>query len=390
MIKVKVVTSNNRGFLTYLFDYLFKDISFSYNKSTIYERKDGKSIKMLIKKLLRYFLSFRICDYLGVFQIIHSRNKVSDVEFSFNRFVKGKKPYVIYLENPGALLNYHWNRSRYKITKLRLRKQFENPNLKAIICMSNSCKDGLYKIYDIPESLRVETIFPLITNREDIDEEVIKNRQSNKYIECLFVAEYFRKKGGKDLLEVFKLIRKNDMPFRLHIITGLNFLDENDKEEIENNELIDIHDFSFSKKEMLEIYKNSDILLNPTRVDSFSLVTLEAIKAGCLVVGTNLYAIKEMVPKELNLYLMDPYYKYWREDNLLNLDIACNQKNTIDGDFIDQSLVHKIFILLKMLNDNREKLTNDCIFTLMASKSGILDEHGIVSAWNNVFQAMLK
>lgn len=100
MIKVKVVTSNNRGFLTYLFDYLFKDISFSYNKSTIYERKDGKSIKMLIKKLLRYFLSFRICDYLGVFQIIHSRNKVSDVEFSFNRFVKGKKPYVIYLENP--------------------------------------------------------------------------------------------------------------------------------------------------------------------------------------------------------------------------------------------------------------------------------------------------
>lgn len=141
---------------------------------------------------------------------------------------------------------------------------------------------------------------------------------------------------------------------------------------------------------MLEIYKNSDILLNPTRVDSFSLVTLEAIKAGCLVVGTNLYAIKEMVPKELNLYLMDPYYKYWREDNLLNLDIACNQKNTIDGDFIDQSLVHKIFILLKMLNDNREKLTNDCIFTLMASKSGILDEHGIVSAWNNVFQAMLK
>ncbi len=51
------------------------------------------------------------------------------------------------------------------------------------------------------------------------------------------------------------------------------------------------------------------IFINPTRQDSFSLVVLEAIKSGNVIISSDLYAIPEMVIDDYNGYLVGPKYR---------------------------------------------------------------------------------
>ena len=94
MIRVKVVTVNNRGFIRNLFDYKYRDISFVYDQDSMYE------IPSLIRKKMAEMIKWPIFDFLGIFKIIRNLEVKEDICFSYNRFLKTNKPYVILLENP--------------------------------------------------------------------------------------------------------------------------------------------------------------------------------------------------------------------------------------------------------------------------------------------------
>ena len=78
MIKVKVATNNNRGFLKELFDYPFKNIQFDYNMQTVYEKPHKW------RKILHRLIRMKIFDYLGVFQIIKMKKDMTQMHFSIS------------------------------------------------------------------------------------------------------------------------------------------------------------------------------------------------------------------------------------------------------------------------------------------------------------------
>ncbi|WP_143139374.1 glycosyltransferase, partial [Alkalibacterium sp. 20] len=130
---------------------------------------------------------------------------------------------------------------------------------------------------------------------------------------------------------------------------------------------------------------NSNILLNPTRQDSFSLVTLEAMKAGNVIISTDLYAIKEMVDDGVNGFLIDPKYRFFDENNMPNELVWNNRKKTIYSDYLDNKIIDFMFNRICYLNLNREVLESMSYNSYKKGTEGEFSERFIVDEWTKFF-----
>lgn len=380
MIKVKAVTVNNRGFIKNLFDYDFNDISFVYNQESMYE------IPSSIRKKFAEVIKWPIFDWLGVFKIIENVEVKEDICFSYNRFLKTNKPYVILLENPSALVNYSWDRPKHLLARKKLDKCFSDPMLKGIVCMSSACYNYLPNLYKLPKGLNIYQNYPLILEDHQYLLEDIEKKFAFSDVKLLFVSADFELKGGRDILIVYKQLKEKGFKFSLSIITKIDGIRAADLQYIESEDDISLIEFNLSKAELNQYYIDAAILVNPTRWDSFNLVTLEAIKYGCTVVATDMYAIKEMVIDGYNGYLETPMYKLWDEDGKMNKYYRTHQKKCFYDGHIDTKLVESMTEHLSTLLSDRNKLKKMCENSFCLAREGKFSEKYVAESWNEILR----
>ena len=377
-IVVKVATNNTRGFLKNLFDYPFDNIEFVYEDKSVYE------IPNRLKLLLSKIITWRIFDLFGIFQQIKVDSSNCDFLFSYNRFLKTDKPYYIFLENPSALVNYCWDRPKHLITKIKLKKLFNDNNLKGIVCMSKACYSYFPNLYGDDNRLKRLQIYPLVEDDVDYGRTEIHRKSNEEKLECLFISSNFELKGGRDIIEVFKRIREKGHNIHLSVITRKSSIRQEDIQIIKSMDCIDLIEFNLSKSKLNEYYKKSAILLNPTRMDSFSLVTLEAIKYGCAVIASDVYAIKEMDRDGYNGYLGKSMFKIWNEDGSRNKVDMIHPERTVLSGVIDQKLVEWMFSKINFLYENRTELESMCNNSLNLARESEFSEKYISRYWENL------
>lgn len=378
MKKVYVATKA-RGFLLELFNSKFDNIKFYYNNEKIYET--NSKVKLIFSTLAKS----KLANHLGIIQRIKVDKKDNDVIFSYNRFLKTDKEYVIYLENPLALVHYSIGRNSTIIGKKKINTYLNDKNLKSIVCLSRACYETINNFYNIPNTINVKQIYPLVVSNEFTNEENINIKCNEKNIQCLYISSNFNLKGGVDIIECFNKLRgKNIDNIKLKIITQIDSIDKSVKSYINQNPNISLYDFKFNRKELSYIYNESCILLNPTRQDSFSLVVLEAMKAGNAIITTDLYAIPEMVKNDYNGYLTFPKYRFFNYDNMPNEKVWNNRKKTIYSNYLDENIVDFLLKKLIYLNNNREKLKEFCINSYKKSNSKEFNDKEIIKKWNEL------
>ncbi len=376
MINIKVATSNIRGFLKNLFDCDSEVLRFHYCSDVVYEISNKK------REIFARLIKLKIFDYLGVFRVIKI-NVDDDASFSYNRFLKTNKPYVIYLENPSALVNYCWDRPKHFIAKRKLEKCFNEKNLHAIVCMSKACCKSIRSLYSIPDDLHLCQVYPYVPDDEKYGVSNIKKNVYGDLMECLYISSEFDLKGGCDILQAFKLCDSEKI--HLTIITKSSCLTYEEKNLIKQLPNIELVEFNLDKNTLNEYYKKASILLNPTRFDSFSLVTLEALKYGCAVLATDMYAIREMVHEDYNGYLHEPMYKVWNDDGIMNKKYRIHRKKTVYSGKIDQDMVDWIAHKLKYLNSNRNKLYELCCNSLNLARGDEFSGKEILQKWEEIY-----
>ena len=377
MIKVRVATSNTRGFLVNLFEHSFSRVIFLYEKKDLYE-VFGKT-----RGLLANVIKWRIFDYLGIFQVIKPVDSEENAYFSYNRFLDTDKPYLVLLENPSALVNYCWNRPKYCIARNKLKRLFNNEKLR-IVCMSQACYSSITKLYQIPASTRIEQLYPLIPDDDCYGEQDNHSNCFAKIIECIYISSDFNMKGGNDLIEVFEKLHSKGAGVHLTCITRKESIKPEQLKLIEKLDNIELIEFSLSKEELNSYYKKSSILLNPTRADSFSLVTLEAIKYGCAVIATDVYAIREMVINDYNGYTKPPIHNQWDENGFPNPYYVKHQRTICGGELIDQELVDWMYEKIVYLEKNRNLLKQLCDNSIELARSDLFSEESIARKWGKL------
>ena len=261
----------------------------------------------------------KMLNPIGMFQIINVSGKNCDCYGSFNRFLNTDKPYFIYLENPTALYHYTLGRIRTGAGKKRFQKCLENPNLKYIVCMSEACRGTFEKInMPVPKAVGMSTIYPMVPANTYADEGKIRSKSYQETLHCLYCVQgkRFYTKGGQDVLEAVKRLQDDGCNIHLTVITNLSDLREDTLALIRGQQQMTLHDFTFSYQQMEQIYAKTAVLLQPSSDDSYALTVLEAMKGGCAILGSQLYAIPEMVKDQENGILIEPKYRIFTRDNM--------------------------------------------------------------------------
>ncbi len=387
MIYVNVATSNIRGFLKNLFDYPFQKIKFVYENNTVYE------VPKVTRKLLSKGIKLKVFDILGVYQIVDAESMKEDISFSYNRFLKTKKPYIILLENPSALVNYCWDRPKYRIARRKLKNCFQDTALYEIVCMSRACYDSLNHLYnfmDLSEVVNISQIYPLVIEDISFSQQDMKARCYCGTVECLFVSSDYLLKGGRDILFAFRELEKKNIPIHLTLITRLQSIPKEDFEEIQSMRTISFQEFNLSKKELDEYYKKAAVLVYPTRHDSYSLVVLEAIKYGEAVVGTDVYAIREMVHDGENGYLKSPMFCSWMENGLPDRSDVKYRKKYFYTGILDEALIEWMIEKLISLAENRDELYRMNCNSFRIARNEDFSQKEIIDKWEALISKAAK
>jgi len=154
--------------------------------------------------------------------------------------------------------------------------------------------------------------------------------------------------------------------------------------------MIELYDFTLSKDELAAIYERANILLNPTRQDSFSLVTLEAMKYGNTVLSSDMYAIKEMIEDGKEGYLTRAKYDIWTSENLPNKKIWNHRKKTIYSSYVDENMVAFLVEKMSLLINDRELLSRLQVNAFIKATTGEFAEEYILDKWNELFNECVE
>lgn len=368
MKRIEVV-GKGRGFLENLYSTQFGTFEFVGSKNT-YEISNSKT-----GSLYKLFKS-SLFDALGIVIIPYHKTRENEC-IIYNRFLFTNRKYYIILENPTALFHYCLDRKNGLFFSCIKKRMLDNDKLKQIICISDACLNTFNKIFDI-NCNKLTRIYPLIPD-VNITENELKNKCLNKKLVCTYVSSQFVLKSGLEILEVANIC--SDVDFL--IVTKINSLESDVVRKINKMSNVTIYDFNLNKDELNKLYFQSNILLNITRQDSFSLVNLEAIKHGLVTIGTDLYAIPEMVVDGYNGYLSKPKYRFFSEDNMPNPEVWNNRESTIMSNYIDSNLVSFTTEKIKYLDKNRDVLFefSKNAYQLATTKFG---ESTIKNQWENI------
>ncbi|WP_294095057.1 glycosyltransferase family 4 protein [uncultured Cetobacterium sp.] len=369
-----------RGFQKHLLKEIEKDFKVELKEEIFFEKISLK--KLILSRIVRS----KIADLLGIIQVIKV-TKNCDLVFSYNRFIKGKK-YLINLENPTALFHYSLNRNKTFLGKRILKKELKSPKLKKIICISKACASTAFQILNenITEE-KIIQIYPLIENLNISEKELIE-KSNRKKIKLLFISSEFYLKSGKEILDAFYEI--DSLNIELTIITQIDKLKVKELEQIKLNKKIKLLEFNLTFDELQQEYKSANILLHPTRQDSFALVVLEGIKNGLPCIGTNVYAIPEIIENNENGFLIEPRFFFFDRNNIPNPNVWNNRKKTIYSEYIDYNITKFIKEKILLYYFDRNLLYQHSRNSYLKSINQDFSSSEILEKWKEILEEVFN
>ena len=159
----------------------------------------------------------------------------------------------------------------------------------------------------------------------------------------LYFLSRFYSKGGPELINAF-INSTFNQNVRLTVLSHWNCLEKETQVLIQKNESIRFLEFELNAAQMSQLYWENDLLVHPTRNDSYGLVIQEALAHGLGVIATDLYAISEMIENGFNGLLIEPdEYSLFDANFNANMDVWSNR----DLYFSSAYYSHKIELSLK-------------------------------------------
>lgn len=198
-------------------------------------------------------------------------------------------------------------------------QQYSNPKT-IFVAISQMVRGHMKEFYNVPDS-RIELIYNGIDTKRfepSSDEEKLAMKKKlglplDKVIYSV-VAHNFRLKGIREIIESAALVKKNNPDF-LIVVAGYGkqepFLEQAEKAGVKEN-----IQFLGAVKTPEDVYKASDVYVQPTWYDPCSLVVLEAMASGLPVITTRFNGAGEFIDNGKEGYIVS------RPDSTEELSVA--------------------------------------------------------------------
>jgi glycosyltransferase involved in cell wall biosynthesis len=242
------------------------------------------------------------------FFALGNMNGEGDVIFSPHILLTNNKPWIIDLEHVIWLFTDEYTDLKEETLAPYWKRKIAEELLSSKFCLKILCYSELAK----------KSVIQMFPNNKGIynkslvfhPPQMLRSLkiQTHDNIRLLFIcakeADYYRK-GGDVAFKVFSNLKK-EFP-KIEMIYVGNVPANSEFHSIKNDFGF-IHSKSVSHKEMFDdIYPQSDILLFPSRADTFGMVVSEAMSCGLTVIassGNHVFGLKDLIRNGTNGFLV--------------------------------------------------------------------------------------
>lgn len=254
--------------------------------------------------------------YFKIFKKTHSKwlNLFYDFDLGnyhclhfFNAISLGSKPWITTFE-------YYLPRGAHQVDQVPKETKYINkvinrlasPSCKQLIALSEHAKNAqINYLESFPKEIKdiiIDKIIVIHPPQKLLLQEYIP-KPINKKLKLIIVGADFFRKGGQEIINAFKELKKQNIEVELTIVSSLQYGDyaslstiedlNEIKKTIEDNLNI-IHYKSVPNNKVIDLFKTSDIALLPSYDETYGYTVLEAQACGCPIITTNGAAFKEI------------------------------------------------------------------------------------------------
>ncbi|MFA5770127.1 MAG: glycosyltransferase family 1 protein [Patescibacteria group bacterium] len=331
-----ILFSFNRDLLNWptnkeILDLINNDVFIFINKVPMPENKKKynfeivKGLPKLFLKIINVFVPIkkiyfniinriRFNEYMNALDIQLKRNKVIIIYHSETCFfpLKGYKNIITIFDLTPIIMSYFHRKETNDLTNRKL--TFASKYCQGIVCISQSTKNDLTKIFPIFKSKKIVTCYPgiepvftksqplLFDEINTIVSQYAKNILIKKYL--LFYSTFEPRKNVINLIQAFYELQKNlQIPadFKLVLLGGTgwgkvrqqvtNFIKENFP--IKDKNKIILLDF-INDNYLVDLIKNAYAVVYPSYYEGFGLPVLESMSLGTPVICSNTSSLPEV------------------------------------------------------------------------------------------------
>jgi len=307
-----------------------------FARSTSERVYDSLSIYNPVKRRIKDGIKF-LADMMGIPRIIWlPALKVDLIHSSRGFLILNNKPWVVDIEHVGSFGNF-----RNKSVKRIALKLLSSKYCKKILPHCEASMYSFFNSWNPPPQIKskTEVLYPAIEVRSS-------KRRSEKTIRIGFLATRmaFYEKGGRELLEAFKILSRKYDSLELWIKSRV----PHSLLRAYRNLPLKIIEENYPTREQLfeKFYQELDIFCLPTYVDSFGYSLLEAMSVGLPVVATSIFAIPEIVEDGKNGFLIYSPISDFRRDFVIEMfDRKVLRRKVLS--IVVRQLVEKLSVLIE-------------------------------------------
>ncbi len=230
-------------------------------------------IRIYTKALIKFFE--KNSEHFSEFKLIHAHNLFVDGAIAYKLNTNYKVKYITAIRN--ADIKY----LRYMPFLYFFGKKILK-NSEQIICISPSIKTKiLNKFKSVPNLNNKIKVIPNGINKVFIENSPLPKATPDYPLKLLYIGSFLKQ---KNIHRIIALINSDKDKYHLTIVGGRGNYEKKIRQLIKNNNNINYLGIIKDKKQLLNIYRQSDIFIMPSVNETFGLVYVEAMSQGTPIV----------------------------------------------------------------------------------------------------------